>query len=230
MSEQNTPLSTLHDIKNMMERSSRFISLSGLSGIAAGGCALVGAWFAGDIIYGKTYSGGDEYIDDIHLQPGTASIMPKAIGHLSLRDYLGDPLLRIAIFTFIAAFILAFTFTYIRSHKTGVPLWGKVSKRLFINVSIPIAVGGVYILKLMSIGAYGLIAPGCLIFYGLALVNASKYTLNEIRYLGYCQLALGLINILYVGYGLYFWALGFGVLHIIYGAAMWWRYERGSEA
>lgn len=230
MSESNTPLSTLHDIKNMMERSSRFISLSGLSGIAAGICALVGAWFAGDIIYGHHYAGsGNEYVDDTRLQPGTATSGPATVSHLSVRDYLGDPLLHIAIITFIAAFILAFTFTYLRSRKTGVPLWGKVSKRLFINVAIPVAVGGVYILKLMSIGAYGLIAPGCLIFYGLALVNASKYTLVEVRYLGYCQLALGLINILYVGYGLYFWALGFGVLHIIYGAAMWWRYERIAD-
>jgi len=225
MTEPNHPLSTLTDIKNMMERSSRFISLSGLSGISAGICALVGAWFAGNIIYGRPYVGGaakymrgDEVIG--RSQPDA---------HFSVTDYLGDPLMHIAILTFIAAFILAFTFTYIRSQKTGVPMWGKASKRLFINVSIPLVVGGLYILKLMSIAAFGLIAPGCLIFYGLALVNASKYTLGEVRYLGYCQLALGLINMLYVGYGLYFWALGFGVLHIIYGAAMWWRYERGGE-
>lgn len=225
MTEQSQSLATLQDIKNMMERSSRFISLSGLSGVTAGICALVGAWFAGDIIYGNQgssavkYGRGNEIIDGAQSQ-----------AHFSIADYTGDPLLRIGIYTFIAAFILAFTFTYLRSKKTGVPMWGKASKRLFVNVSIPLVVGGVYILKLMNIGAFGLIAPGCLIFYGLALVNASKYTLGEVRYLGYCQLALGLINILYVGYGLYFWALGFGVLHIIYGIAMWWKYERkGAE-
>lgn len=228
MTEPNHPINTLHDIKNMMERSSRFISLSGLSGISAGVCALIGAWFAGNIIYGRPYTGGAakyergaDYSDVV--------VAPRSTAHLSVTDYLGDPLLRIAIFTFIAAFILAFTFTYLRSRKTGVPMWGKASKRLFINVSIPLVVGGLYILKLMSIAAYGLIAPGCLIFYGLALVNASKYTLGEVRYLGYCQLALGLANLMYVGYGLYFWALGFGVMHIIYGIAMWWRHERATE-
>lgn len=226
MTEQNQSLAALQDIKNMMERSSRFISLSGLSGITAGACALVGAWFAGNIIYGNPHSSGAaRYMRDDEM---IGRSQPDA--HFSIADYVGDPLLRIGIYTFIAAFILAFSFTYLRSKKTGVPMWGKASKRLFINVSIPLVAGGVYILKLMNIAAFGLVAPGCLIFYGLALVNASKYTLGEVRYLGYCQLALGLINLLYVGYGLYFWALGFGVLHIIYGAAMWWRYERkGAE-
>ena len=65
-----------------------------------------------------------------------------------------------------------------------------------------------------------------LIFYGLALVNASKYTLTDIRYLGYCEIVLGLVNMFYIGKGLYFWAAGFGVLHIIYGAIMWCKYER----
>ena len=70
------------------------------------------------------------------------------------------------------------------------------------------------------------VAPACLIFYGLALVNASKYTLTDIRYLGYCEIILGLVNVVFIGYGLYFWAAGFGLLHIVYGTAMWWKYER----
>jgi len=224
MSDQNHPLETLHDIKDMMERSSRFISLSGLSGISAGICALIGAWFANGIIHSNTVYAREADVVDY---AGRAAAKPAT--PFSISDYTGDPLLHIAIITFIAAFILAFTFTYIRSHKKGVPLWGKASRRLFINVSVPIVVGGLYLLKLMSERAYGLIAPGCLIFYGLALVNASKYTLSEVRYLGYCQLLLGLANLLFVGYGLYFWALGFGVLHIIYGTAMWWKYERNAD-
>jgi hypothetical protein len=79
---------------------------------------------------------------------------------------------------------------------------------------------------MMDYGVYGLVAPACLIFYGLALVNASKYTLSEVRYLGYAQILLGIINLWMPGYGLYFWAAGFGVMHIIYGIVMWSRYER----
>ncbi|MES2397617.1 MAG: hypothetical protein V4549_16525 [Bacteroidota bacterium] len=69
-------------------------------------------------------------------------------------------------------------------------------------------------------------APSSLLFYGLALINASKYTLNDIRYLGICEIVLGLIASLYIGYGLLFWAAGFGVLHIVYGAVMYYKYER----
>jgi hypothetical protein len=89
-------------------------------------------------------------------------------------------------------------------------------------------VGGLVLIRAMYWEYYQLIVPGCLIFYGLALVNASKYTLGEIRYLGYGQLILGLINLWVIGDGLYFWAAGFGVLHILYGAIMWWKYERKS--
>ena len=69
-------------------------------------------------------------------------------------------------------------------------------------------------------------APASLIFYGISLVNASKYTLTDIRYLGVMEIILGLINTQFIDYGLYFWATGFGLLHIIYGAMMWWKYER----
>ena len=203
-------LDAIHDIKAMMERSSRFISLSGWSGIAAGVCALAGAYFANRVI-----ENGSNY--NYAYNTGRSN----TIGSL-----LTDQLFYIAAVTFVAALILAFIFTYTRSRKQGIPIWGTASRRLILNVSIPMIVGGLFILKLLEVGAFGLIAPGCLLFYGLALINASKYTLGEIRYLGYGQIILGLINCWAIGYGLYFWAIGFGILHIIYGALMLWKYER----
>jgi hypothetical protein len=95
-------------------------------------------------------------------------------------------------------------------------------------MAIPLVTGGLLILAILRYDEWRFIAPLCLIFYGLALVNGSKYTLSEIRYLGICEILLGLINTQFVGYGLYFWAAGFGVLHIIYGFVMWWRYERSD--
>ena len=83
-------------------------------------------------------------------------------------------------------------------------------------------------IRMMQLGEYALVAPGCLVFYGLALVNASKYTLGEIRYLGYGQLVLGIVNLWNVSYGLWFGALGFGILHIIYGIWMWYKYEKNN--
>ena len=213
MEEQEHSLQELQHIKKMMERSSRFISLSGLSGIAAGVCALFGAWFANDVII---KSGGP-----------TGEIRARLFFEdVTLSDFMGSKLLRIAVLTFIAAFISAFIFTYIKSKRNNIPLWGATAKRLLINVAVPMLAGGFYLFREIQLGHFGLIAPGCLIFYGLALVNASKYTLNELRYLGYGQLILAIINLKFVGYGFYFWAIGFGVLHIVYGAVMWLKYEK----
>ncbi len=209
MSEEQQSLRDLQHIKNMMEQSSRFISLSGLSGIAAGVCALAGAWFANQKIH--CWAKGDCQIDTLI---GTGGIV------------LLNELFWIATLTFVAAFISAFLFTYLRSKKNQTPIWGATTIRLFWNTVIPILVGGVFIIRMMQLGEFDLVAPACLIFYGLALVNASKYTLGEIRYLGLGQLALGLMNCWYTGYGLYFWAMGFGILHIVYGSVMWYKYER----
>ena len=211
MVEQNQQtLDTLQDIKRMMERSSRFISLSGLSGIAAGICALAGAWFANKEFgpyyrsydYRGDFSGGD-------------------FQQLKLR------LLIIAAAVLVAALASAFYFTWRKAKNNKLPIWDLTSKRLTINMLIPLVTGGLFILAMYQYNEWIFIAPACLIFYGLALVNASKYTLTDVKYLGLLQILLGLINTQYVGYGLYFWAAGFGVLHIIYGFVMWWKYERG---
>lgn len=202
----------LHDIKKMMEQSSRFISLSGLSGIAAGVCALIGAWFANNFI------GRDEVV---LTQQSVNS--PDSILH---GDFINSRILQIAFITFVAAFLSAFIFTYRRSKKTNVPIWGTTAKRLMINVSVPMIAGGIFLLALIKDGVYGFVAPGCLIFYGLGVLNASKYTLHETRYLGYCEIILGLICLYFPGDGLYFWAAGFGILHIVYGVFMWLKYER----
>ena len=60
---------------------------------------------------------------------------------------------------------------------------------------------------------------------GLALINGSKYTLSDIRYLGLCQVVLGCICIFVPAWGLTFWAIGFGGLHILYGIVMWNKYK-----
>ena len=212
MVEQNQQtLDTLQDIKRMMERSSRFISLSGLSGIAAGICALVGAWFARKEFepYYKSYDERGDFAGNDFQQ-------------LKLR------LLIIATVVLAAALASAFYFTWRKARHNKLPIWDLTAKRLTINMLIPLISGGLFILAMYQYNEWIFIAPACLIFYGLALVNASKYTLTDVKYLGLLQILLGLINTQYVGYGLYFWAAGFGVLHIIYGFVMWWKYERNA--
>ncbi len=214
MNESEKLSSELHDIKQMMERSSRFISLSGLSGISAGICALVGAFAAHSAIEKNTSAA-------IDLKRSLQDADTILYG-----DLFNSTLLRIALLTFLAALVSAFIFTYRRSKKTNTPIWSYTAKRLLINVSVPIITGGIFLLALIYNKTFGFIAPGCLIFYGLGVLNASKYTLPETRYLGYSEILLGLINLFFTGEGLYFWAIGFGVMHIIYGAFMWWKYER----
>lgn len=215
MTENNQHLESIKDIRQLMQKSSRFISLSGWSGVAAGLCALIAAW----IVYGK--------LDG----PVYNSYGEQSGGYRS--GFIGSSLTRelmvIAAITFIAAAGLAFLFTYIRSRKVGMPIWGFMARRVMIAVAVPMIVGGLVIWRMMEMGYLGMVAPLCLIFYGLGLVNAGKFTLSEVRYLGYGQLVLGAINLWALGYGLYFWAAGFGVLHILYGIIMWNRYERTKE-
>ena len=209
MNQQNQSLETLQDIKRLMERSSRFISLSGLSGIAAGICALAGAWFAR-----KEF---EPYYNDYESRGGFAGY---DFQHLKFR------LLVIAMAVLSAALLSAFYFTWRKAKQNKIPIWDSTARRLSLNLLIPLVAGGLFVLALYQQNEWSFIAPACLLFYGLALVNASKYTLTDIRYLGYCEIVLGLINTQFTGYGLYFWAAGFGVLHIIYGFAMWWKYEK----
>jgi len=218
MENQVHGLETLQDIRSMMEKSSRFISLSGWSGIAAGVCALIGAALAyPEIVAYRVAKSSTELVDPLRDYSASDS-----------HDRLEQKLIIIAAVVFIAAFISAFLFTYFRSRKTGIPIWGGSARRLMWNTVLPMVTGGLVILKMLELGYYELIAPCCLIFYGLALVNGSKYTLGEVKYLGYGQVVLGIINLWLLGYGLFFWAAGFGILHIIYGILMWWKYERNA--
>ena len=200
---QDRNLRALHDIQEMMAKSSRFLSLSGLSGITAGVCALVGSFFAHRSI--------SRYTDNAD------------ISLLQLRNHL----IIIGLLVFMAALILAFVFTLRKSRLDKIPIVGTISMRLLWNTFLPVGVGATFILKLLMLQSYTLVIPVCLIFYGLGLVNGSKYTLGEIKYLGYAELILGVSSLFLPTYGLLLWTTGFGILHIIYGFVMWRKYERG---
>ncbi len=209
MKEEQKHIDALNDIKDMMSRSSRFISLSGLSGISAGLCALAATIYVWPVwlaVRGKLQAA-----DEIQIYPETD---------------VQNLLVKTGALTFLSALLFALFFTWIRSKKTNISIWGGTAKRLMINTAIPLIVGAFVTYRLLELDLVGLIAPSCLIFYGLALLNGSKYTVSEVRWLGICQIILGLINLWFIGYGLIAWAIGFGVLHILYGALMWWKYER----
>ncbi|HCX21871.1 MAG: hypothetical protein CMB80_12165 [Flammeovirgaceae bacterium] len=199
-------LEDLKDIKSIMERSSRFISLSGLSGVMAGLFALAGAYLA----YQTVYQQQD------YLSYRRADMTPDNIIQL----------LAIAIGVLVLSIGVGIIFTQRKAKKQGQKLWDSQSKRVVINMLIPLVAGGLVCLILLNNGFIGLIAPLTLVFYGLALVNASKYTLSDIRSLGILEIILGLIGCQFVGFGLILWVIGFGILHIVYGIVMYVKYEK----
>jgi len=195
----------LASIRNIMERSIKFVSLSGLAGVLSGVIALMSASFA----YKMLYPDGVFY---------NAS-------RLAVGSDIRIKLILLGVATLIVSIAIGFYMSSRKAKKLGVSLWNSTSKRLVINLAIPLGTGGAFVLALMWHGFVGHVAPACLIFYGLALVNASQNLYDEIRYLGYCELALGILAAFIIGYGLVFWGIGFGVLHIIYGVLMYRKYD-----
>jgi hypothetical protein len=208
MKEQQNYIQDIAEMRSMMERSSKFLSLSGLAGIMAGIYALLGAYIAYKFLYFKP----DETVYNT-LQSGSLTFSLLKVIFLAIA---------ILLLTIATAIFLS----YKKANKRGEKLWNPTAKRLLINMSVPLIAGGLLILVLISKGLIGFVAPFTLLFYGLALYNASKFTYEEVRSLGLIQIGLGLISSYFVGYGLLFWALGFGVVHIVYGIYMHYRYER----
>lgn len=211
--EQNSinPTEDLRTIRNIMEQSSKFLSLSGLAGVFAGICALAGtaiAWFMilqpEGIRFGEyTRNANDPDVSGISMQ-----------------------LAAVAIGVLITAVLGAVWFSYRKARKSGLQVWNGTSRRLILHLSIPLVTGALFILILVSRNNLGLVAPAMLIFYGLSLINAGKFTLGEIHYLGLTQIALGILAALFPDQGMLFWMTGFGIMHIVYGTVMYFRYER----
>ena len=202
-------LDDLVAIRAIMERSTRFLSLSGLSGIFAGVYALLGATLA--YLNLKESS----HYPSLHTFP----LEPAAL--VSHYSYY----LVIAVLVLVLSIGTCVFLTRKKAFRSDEKMMNPASRRLVINMLIPLVPGGIFCLELLRQGMIEWVASSLLIFYGLALVNASKYTLDDIRHLGLCQIFLGLLALFIPGYGLFFWAAGFGILHIVYGAMMYFKYD-----
>jgi len=197
----------ISSIRQLMERSSKFISLSGLSGVLSGTYALTGAMAASQILY-RDY--------DI----------------FQYRDYYttqsGEILQVLMVFLTVLAvsIVSGMWLSFRKAKKQGQPFFGPTARALMLNLTIPLFAGGLFILILMSHRFFGMAAPACLIFYGLALVACSQYTYGDVRWLGIFEIVIGLYAGLLPGYGLLCWAFGFGIMNILYGIIMYYKYER----
>lgn len=212
MNQQQEQLDAIRDIRNLMERSSRFSSLSGLAGIIVGIFAIA-AIIAAYLLLG---------------------IAPFEQGYYTLLNN-ESTVAGYSIFTLLAAdfgFVLLLsllTGIYLsvrKARKQSLPVWDATAKRMLLNLSIPLITGGIYCLILLYQGQPALVLPATLLFYGLALLHASKYTINDIRYLGVLEVVLGLLASYFTDQGLLFWVVGFGILHIVYGIRIYFKYEQ----
>jgi hypothetical protein len=194
-------LNDLNEIKSIMNKSSRFISLSGLSGILAGVYALVGALLA-------------YYL-----------VINSAKGYLTLDGTIFKLCLLILISVALLSIATGIILTTRKAKVNGEKIWDSSSKRLISSFLIPLISGGLYILIILWQGKYGQTGALMLIFYGLALISASKHSIGDIKYLGLTEIALGLIASIFPGYGFWLWVIGFGVMHIIYGSIMYFKYD-----
>ena len=190
---KNKAIQSVNEIKELMELSSKFISLSGLSGILVGIYSLVGSWFV--------------------LKDPSASL---------------DKVILIALAVFLMSVVTAFLISLYKSRKSGQKLFNKLTYQLIWNFSVPLLAGGLFCLALIVHEYYSLTSCVMLLFYGLALVNVSKFTFSNVGWLGYSFLILGLLDCFFAGNEVLFWAIGFGVFHIVYGVLFYFLYERGK--
>lgn len=193
-------LEALKNINTMMNRSERFLSLSGLSGVAAGSFAIIASVF----VYLRI---GSFFVDGKDLQNNTVYFV-----------ILG-------MITFLCTIVTAYFFTRKKSIKSATNIWNKTSKTALINMSIPLIVGGLFCSMLIFHGYHNLVMPLVLIFYGLSLISVSKNTFEMIKTLGFVEIILGILNVIFLGYDLIFWFVGFGLFHIGYGLFMYFKYE-----
>jgi len=207
------PINDLREIRSLMERSSYFMGLSGLSGVGAGLFALAGV----ALVVAYQWAGGNDLVFISRSLRLTAD-HPWGIAPLPF-------LVLTAGGVFLGAVACGYFFTVRRVKQLGRELFNKKTYQLAWHLFFPLAVGGIFCLALIYHEHGGFIGPATLIFYGLSLLNGSGYAREELSYLGYLEIALGLISCFFIGYGLHFWALGFGVLHIGYGIWMYRKYD-----
>ena len=193
-------LKDISEIRSIMERSSKFLSLSGLSGVSAGIVALVGAAVA----YWK-------------YQQAQAANLSRELVHFLVAD---------AALVLIVAVSLTVFFSVRLARKKNLPFWNNTAKYLLADLIIPLVTAGIVLAILYKQGILVYLAPLSLIFYGLALLSASKYTFRAVRYLAVSEIILGLAALAWLESQLWVWALGFGILHIAYGIFGYWKFEK----
>ena len=191
--DKDKALESVNEIKELMEKSSKFVSLSGITAVLAGVYALIGAYVADNLLNSVNNRGG---------------------------------VIITALMVLMVSAITACILSWYKARATGQKLFSKLTYRIVWNFAFPLLAGGLFCLALLLHENYGLISSAMLLFYGLSLVNVSKYTYSNVAWLGAVFVCLGIANSFFEGHALLFWTIGFGGIHILYGALFYLQYER----
>ncbi|ALU27069.1 hypothetical protein HX045_13050 [Myroides odoratimimus] len=205
----NKAIEDLNQIKSIMERSTKFLSLSGWSGIWVGLCGLIAA----SVLYywqtSSTYSYENLTLEDPYQTAYTAEM-----------------LLVLAIATFVIAVVGGFFFTIRKTRKQGKSFLNQVTKRLLVRFSIPLIIAGILCLILHKYHLLQFALPTTLLFYGLALFSVQEDTVKEVKAIAALEIVLGLLAFYFLDYTLLLWAIGFGLVHLLYGIILWNKYDK----
>lgn len=212
MSTEQEHLESIREIRSLMERSTRYLSLSGMAGVIVGFIAMCGA----AILL--------TYLEITVGNPVSFSAMAGDGGPYA--DKIKESILIMAALVFSLSMLVEGAFAVRIARKMGLPLWDATARRMLTALFIPIIGGGIYCLSLLRSGQLDNLAAASLIFYGLGLVNAGKYAVADVGRLGMAVLISGLLASFFPTMGIYFWAFGFGILHIIYGVFIHFKHQR----
>lgn len=204
---EHDAIKNIKEIKTILQQRTRFNALSGTSGMLAGSYALIGAYIA----YRKIYFSKDIVYREIQTWYNSTDVLM---------------LLGLAFIILILAITTGIYFSARKAKKNSESLWSPVTFKILGNLSIFLITAAIFLFFLLHRSYITMLAPTCLIFYGLSLINISNLTLTEVRHLGISVLVIGLISLFFPGNGLLFWALGFGFMHILYGFIMWYNYDK----
>ncbi len=197
-------LKDISEIKSMMDKSSRFSSLSGVSGIVTGIYALIGSLIA------------YQYVTNNSIQISTIDSYDFILLFVDLALII------------LLSLITSFVITRRKVKKEGISSWNVLTKKMLYNFSILLIPSALYVLILILkhdfVGAGSLM----LFFYGASLINASHNTFKEIKTLGLIEMVLGILIILYPEFTFWLWLIGAGIVHIIFGIYMYFKHENNS--
>ena len=207
MDQTPEPMESLREIRSIMERSTTFMSLTGLSGVVSGLIGILTVIIVSVKLKSVFLSGNAIY---------------RMVTQPDLRLFI--------IITALAALILALAsgllLTCLKARKRKQEIWNSVSRRFAVHLFLPLVAGGLFTIALVLNGQLQFVCPAMLLFFGLALVNAARFVQMDMFWLGTLEVSLGVAASFWTPGGLILWGGGFGLATLLYGTFMYFKYER----